>query len=115
MTRRLTYRLQGTEVILCKTDEEEQQAWGDKNRQLFSDNVGDSYISTVFLVIDHSFRGPPLHFETMAFGGPLDDEVRRYETFEEAERGHKSVVLAAQSHIALEYRGNGKRAIEELD
>jgi len=30
MTLRLTYRLQGTEVILCKTDEEEQQAWGDK-------------------------------------------------------------------------------------
>lgn len=51
------------------------------------------YISTVFLGLDHSFgSGPPLLFETMVFGGPLDQEMDRYTTWEEAEIGHKVMV-----------------------
>lgn len=46
-------------------------------------------ISTVFLGIDHQFGdGPPLLFETMVFGGELDEEQDRYATREEAVTGH---------------------------
>jgi len=54
-----------------------------------------SYISTVFLGIDHSsnrLSGPPILFETMVFGGPKDGLKRRYATWDEAETGHKQVV-----------------------
>jgi len=46
-------------------------------------------ISTVFLGIDHNFGdGPPLLFETMVFGGKLDQEQDRYSTYDEAITGH---------------------------
>jgi len=51
--------------------------------------IGEARISTVFLGLDHSFgSGPPLWFETMIFGGPLNDECWRYTTYAEAEAGH---------------------------
>ena len=39
------------------------------------DYVGKIKISTVFIGIDHQFlkSGPPLLFETMVFGGELDE------------------------------------------
>ncbi len=53
-------------------------------------------VSTVFLGLDHSFgSGPPLLFETMVFGGKLDQEQERYSTWDEAEAGHKSMVRRA--------------------
>lgn len=46
-------------------------------------------VSTVFLGIDHSFgQGPPLLFETMVFGGVLDQEMDRCSTWEQAEKMH---------------------------
>jgi len=41
--------------------------------------ASDVEISTVFLGIDHSFSGSkePLLFETMVFGGPLDQKMDR--------------------------------------
>src|SRR5262245_52369685 len=55
-----------------------------------------TWISTVWLGIDHSFfNGPPLIFETMVF--PSRDklsnlDVERYATEEEAIAGHKAMV-----------------------
>lgn len=59
---------------------------------------GDVVVSTVFLVIDHSIpmRGAPVLFETMVFGGPLDQEQERYSTWEEAEAGHARWVEKAR-------------------
>lgn len=52
----------------------------------------DTRVSTVFLGLDHRFgEGPPLLFETMVFGGPLDGEMDRYETWEDAVEGHKTM------------------------
>ena len=46
-------------------------------------------VSTVFLGLDHQWgNGPPLLFETMIFGGPHDQNQRRYSTWGEAEDGH---------------------------
>lgn len=50
-------------------------------------------VSTVFLGTDHSFGvGPPLLFETLVFGGDLDGEMGRYTTWDEAWKGHQTMV-----------------------
>jgi hypothetical protein len=46
----------------------------------------------VFLGLDHSFRqGPPILWETMVFGGPLDGEMMRYTSRAEAFDGHQEM------------------------
>lgn len=63
------------------------------DRTVAKSEVGESEISTVFIGIDHNFSGgPPLLFETMVFGGPLDGEQDRYSTWDEAEAGHAAMV-----------------------
>lgn len=63
-----------------------------ENRIVRKCQIGDSEVSTVFLGIDHAFGGgQPLLFETMVFGGPLDEEQRRCSTWEEAEAMHDAV------------------------
>ena len=56
-------------------------------------------ISTVFLGIDHNFLGKgklPILFETMIFGGDLDENMERYSTWQDAEEGHKRWVAKAE-------------------
>lgn len=56
----------------------------------------DILVSTVFLGLDHRFggRGPPLLFETMAFGISMEDGDMqwRYSSWDDAETGHKAAV-----------------------
>ena len=60
--------------------------------------VGFVDVSTVFLGIDHSFgEGPPLLFETMIFGGPLDQEQDRCSTWEAAEKMHEKMMERVRS------------------
>ena len=63
-------------------------------RRVARDTIGDVSVSTVFLVIDHNFSGdgPPHLFETMVFGGALDEECERCATWAEAEAQHKAMV-----------------------
>jgi len=62
-------------------------------RRVREDTVGDVYVSTVFVGIDHSFgRGEPLLFETMIFDGPHDGECNRCSTWEDAEEMHAAAV-----------------------
>lgn len=51
----------------------------------------DIFVSTVFLGIDHRWigEGPPLVFETMVFGGPLDEHQEHCSTWREAEAQHE--------------------------
>lgn len=61
-------------------------------------------VSTVFLSLDHWFgSGPhaPLLWESMCFGGPLDNECDRYATRQEAEAGHASMVARVKAALAL--------------
>jgi len=41
--------------------------------------IGDSEVSTVFLGLDHNYRGigGPILWETMVFGGAMDQEMER--------------------------------------
>lgn len=62
---------------------------------------GDILVSTVFLGIDHGFNfgdeddNVPILFETMIFGGELNDFQERYPTWEGAVIGHDAAVRRA--------------------
>jgi hypothetical protein len=70
----------------------------DRRRVRLSAAIPGVMVSTVFLGIDHRFsgEGPPIIFETMAFG--LDDSaveragMRRYASWYEAVIGHEEIV-----------------------
>jgi hypothetical protein len=64
------------------------------DRVVAQDDIGGSMVSTIFLGLDHSFDegAQPILYETIVFGGKLDDEQERYSTREEAEAGHKRMV-----------------------
>jgi hypothetical protein len=71
--------------------------WGEwrrsTDRRIARDEINGVTISTVFLGIDHGFGyGAPVLFETMVFGGELDQEQERYTTYEAAEAGHAAMV-----------------------
>lgn len=62
--------------------------------------VNEVHVSTVFLGIDHSFGGDkPLLYETMIFGGKLDQQMERYSTWAEAEEGHKKWLEKAKTAL----------------
>ena len=64
-----------------------------ENRTVQKTKFGDVNILTVFLAIDHSFGGDePVLFETMIFGGPLNDWQERAKTWDEAVQTHNKAV-----------------------
>ena len=90
-----TYILKGHEAIKC-SDTKKWNKWMAVNRgkrHVADETIGNSRISTVFLGIDHSFGGStPILFETMVFGGPLDQLQDRCSTWDEAEQMHLKTV-----------------------
>lgn len=65
------------------------------DRHVAHTTFGAVRVSTVFLGLDHRFGvGPPLLFESMVFGGPLDGEQRRYASRADADAGHTALCLA---------------------
>jgi hypothetical protein len=63
-------------------------------------------VSTVFIGVDHRHygKGPPLLFETMIFGGPLDGHQWRYASWDDAEAGHAAAVHKARKAIGQKVR-----------
>ena len=85
------YRRNGTPCKLM----EWAKAFEDREQKIVRrTDVGNVLISTVWLGLDHRFGpgGPPLIFETLVFGGTLDQEQNRYSTEEEAIAGHQAMV-----------------------
>jgi hypothetical protein len=70
--------------------------------------IGDAWVSTVWLGMEHAFllQGDvdhPVHiFETMVFGGPLDQEQWRYGSEAQALDGHAHAVELARVAYQLE-------------
>ena len=58
-------------------------------------------VSTVFLGMDHNFgaTGPPLLFETMVFGGELDQECERWPNEVAALAGHDQWVARVRERV----------------
>jgi len=77
-------------------------AW--KDRRVAQTEVGPMHISTVFLVLDHSWSSDPdalpILFETMIFGDNEDEYQEQYSTWDEAEKGHARAVEYARELLA---------------
>ncbi|MEO7837155.1 MAG: hypothetical protein ABIS21_05890 [Acidimicrobiales bacterium] len=66
-------------------------------RVVARDWVGRVEVATVWLGFDHSFRSAePVIFETVVFGGRMDQYSRRYSTEEAALAGHQRVVSSVR-------------------
>jgi hypothetical protein len=73
----------------------------------YTEITSEIYVSTVFLGIEHpSFlgKGPPILFETMIFGGPLNEYQWRYSSWDDAEAGHAAAVRKARKAIGQKIR-----------
>ena len=69
--------------------------WYEKHdSSMMRTTVGNVRISTIFLGLDHSFTpaSKPIVFETMVFGGALDQKQWRYSSLSLALRGHDELV-----------------------
>ena len=54
------------------------------------ETIGDIFVSTVFLGLDHAWNsGIPVLWETMIFGGEHDQYQERYTSYEDALKGHQ--------------------------
>jgi len=77
--------------------------WESKNpgiKGVKQDYIGDIYISTVFLGLDHSYDGgKPLLWETMVFNGEDDMYQERYTCYEDAVEGHERVLELVKSKL----------------
>ncbi len=94
------YKLEGKLPVPCDDILEWAIYFENTSRQVALTHLSDATVSTVFLGLDHGFyAGRVLLFETMVFGGNLDQQQRRYGSWEEAENGHEEMVsmVAAQS------------------
>lgn len=55
--------------------------------------IGDIFVSTVFLGLDHAWNSDiPVLWETMIFGGEHDQYQERYTSYEDAVKGHQTAL-----------------------
>jgi hypothetical protein len=66
------------------------------------DRTGQKVRATVFLGTDHNYsgKGPPILWETMVFGGPLDGETLRYTSHADAFEGHQETCRRVMAALA---------------
>lgn len=62
--------------------------------QVARNQVGKSFVSTIFTGSNYNSvaQGPPLVFESMVFGGPMDLMIKRYSTWDQALKGHNDLI-----------------------
>lgn len=115
------YRLDGHKVVPCTLMEWARMFDNFAGRRVaYTEIRPDLTVSTVFLGLNHNFGdGPPLLFETMAFGAEKlrsythkgrkheymaadDIDMRRYSTWEEAVTGHEQMVAELRKRAAGE-------------
>ena len=102
------YILDGHQVVKCGDLMEWAKWFETAKREVAYDTIGNVRVSTVFLSIDHSFgQGPPMLFETMVFGGQLDQEQDRCSTWGQAEAMHAAMVARVQGQTAQVDTANG--------
>lgn len=90
------------EPIPCENLHEWGRWFETENRIVARDVFLDCRVSTVFLGLDHSFgKGPPILWETMVFGGEMNQEQDRCSgSREQAEAMHKRMVEKVRSHVS---------------
>ena len=110
------YILRGKEVVKVNSVMKWAKYMEEENRLLFQEDVGNYWVSTVFLGLDYNFDFSiePLIFETMVFIRDAEGVVNysevyldRYSNYEETKKGHKKAVKITKEVI------NGKTTFEE--
>lgn len=120
------YTLEGKKIVkVSSLNIEEMKSIQDpKNRVVRQTHFEDgSWLSTVFLMIDHGFEDgeEPILFETMLFGiGDSDEVLERYHTWDEAEKGHIKFVKMLVEDGAVVAKDEAKKnsiedELEEID
>lgn len=72
-----------------------------EDRRVAETTVGEVWVSTVWLGLDHNWTGPPMIFETMVFGGPYHEHMHRYSTETQALAGHDQMVTLVREAETL--------------
>lgn len=88
-------------IKLYKTD-----CTNDKLRRVAYETVGNSDVSTVFLGLDYRFgsKGPPILWETLVFGGKMDQEMTRCSgSREQAVAMHQKMVARVKKGLKREH------------
>jgi hypothetical protein len=74
----------------------EASEWMENNpekKAVKQEKIGDVFISTVFLGLNHAWNSDiPVLWETMIFGGEHDQYQDRYTSYEDALEGHKKAL-----------------------
>jgi len=79
------------------------------------EHVGNKWVSTVFLGLDHSYGSEgPIVFETMVFENDQSKDCFRYSTWDEAVEGHIKVCSELQSGLSRDELEAAKAVIEPL-
>jgi hypothetical protein len=104
------YKLEG-KIPVPATEEEFGEIFDEHTRRVgYTELPNGSSVSTVFLGLDHAFGGnKPVLFESMYFSdsdGMQEEDCERYHTWDEAEEGHRRMVI--------KYGGVEKLLDEEL-
>lgn len=93
------FALRGETIVEVTDPKDISDAFNIENRRVgFNDFGNGSYVSTVFLCIDHNHGDSetPVLFETMAWYKGEDYEQRRYPTVEAALTGHAEVLASLE-------------------
>lgn len=95
------YKLDGRQPEPCDDAIEWAKWFSRADRTVKKDMVGDVLVSTVFLGLDLAYSDSPypILFETMVFGGKLNERQERCGTWTQAEYMHAHVladVIAAE-------------------
>lgn len=70
------------------------------------DKIGEVFVSTVFLGLDHSFNSSiPILWETLVFGIENDMYQNRYASYEDALIGHQKTLDKINNLISTEDSG----------
>ncbi len=108
--RDLHYKLIGKKPVLVKDIAEWGKCFEKENRSVAKTVVEggkeEIEVSTVFLGMDHGHgirKGKPVLFETMVFGGKLNQDMERYTSWAAAEKGHKRMVKEVMKTIVPEH------------
>lgn len=92
------YILDGHQPVAVADDDPRRAEFLDPElrRVAWTEINAEIHVSTAFMPLDLRLSEDehplPLLFETMVFGGPLDQMIWRYATWDEAVTGHEAVV-----------------------
>lgn len=93
-----TYVLYGRRTIKCRDTLKWVRSFKKCRKHVADETINGIRISTVFLGTDYGIgrifnkKIPPILFETMVFGGKLDQEMAHCSTWEQAEAMHRAMV-----------------------